>query len=118
MIGGDEMRNEEMVELTPEEIYQLPKIRASWSHDKSDYDIWLTAKQRLSYGLLWLFECPHGRWLLVGAPATVHGPWKKIWRQGVLKLPPDHKNCKYTIRPIVFSDLKTMFDVYLKLGLW
>jgi hypothetical protein len=110
----------EMVELTLEEIDALPKIRASWDHDdtKKDYDIWLTAKQRLAYGLLWLFECPHGRWLLIGAPATVHEPWKKKWHQGVIKLPADHKNCKYKLYSVTFSDLKTMFDVYLKLRLW
>jgi hypothetical protein len=101
-----------------EEIESLPKIRAYWDHDKQDYDIWLTAKQKLTYGLLWVFECPHGRWLLIGAHSTVHGEWKKIWRQGVLKLPPEHKNCKYKLRPLVFSDLKTMLDVYLKYNLY
>jgi hypothetical protein len=107
----------EEIELTPEEIESLPKVRAVWNHDKCDYDIWLSAKLRLTYGLLWLFECPHGRWLLIGAPATIHGEWKKIWRQGVLKLPPDHKQCNYKLYPIVFSDLKTMLDVYSKYNL-
>ena len=101
-----------------EEIDALPKVRAVWSHNKSDYDIWLTARERLTYGLLWVFECSHGRWLLIGAPATVHGEWKKIWRQGVLKLPPDHKNCEYKLYPVIFPDLKTMLDVYSKYNLY
>jgi hypothetical protein len=107
------------VEFT-EEVLSLPTVRASWSHDESkrDYDIWLSARLRLTYGLLWLFECPHGKWLLIGAPATVHGEWKKIWRQGVLKLPEQHKQCNYKLYPIVFSDLKTMLDVYLKYNLF
>jgi len=96
------------------EIETLPKVRASWSHDQQDYDIWLSASLRLAYGLLWVFECQHGRWLLIGAPATVHGEWKKIWRQGVLKLPPQHKECNYRLYPITFPDIKTMLDVYLK----
>ena len=104
--------------LYSEEIDALPKVKATWSHSYKDYDIWLTARERLTYGLLWVFECSHGRWLLIGAPATVHGEWKKIWRQGVLKLPPDHKNCKYTLRPVVFTDLKTMLDVYSKYNLY
>ena len=109
----------EEIEFT-EEIESLPKVRASWSHDKSkqDYDLWLTAKDRLAYGLLWVFECQHGRWLLIGAPATVHGEWKKIWRQGVLKLPSDHKECNYKLYPVTFKDLKTMLDVYSKYNLF
>ena len=101
-----------------EEIEALPKVKATWSHSYKDYDIWLTAKQRLTHGLLWVFECPHGRWLLIGAPATVHGEWKKIWRQGVLKLPEQHKNCEYKLYPIKFSDLKTMLDVYSRYNLY
>ena len=101
-----------------EEIEALPKVRALWSHGYRDYDIWLTARERLTYGLLWVFECPHGRWLLIGAPATVHGEWKKIWRQGVLKLPDHHKNCEYKLYPVIFPDLKTMLDVYSKYKLY
>ena len=101
-----------------EEIESLPKVRAYWSHSQKDYDIWLTAKLRLTYGLMWIFECQHGRWLLIGAPATVHGEWKKIWRQGVLKLPPEHKNCKYKLHPVKFSDLKTMLNVCAKYNLF
>jgi hypothetical protein len=105
----------EEIEYTPS-IESLPKVRASWSHDrdKQDYDLWLTARERLTYGLLWVFECQHGRWLLIGAPATVHGSWKKIWRQGVLKLPEEHKECNYKLYALIFRDLKTMLDIYDK----
>jgi len=106
------------IELTPEQIEALPKVRAYWSHSYRDYDLWLTARERLTYGLLWIFECPHGRWLLIGAPATVHGKHKKIWRQGVLKLPEQHRNCEYKLYAVRFSDLDTMLEVYFKFELY
>jgi hypothetical protein len=88
-----------MLELKPEELASLPTIKAYWSHSHQDYDIWLSAGERAQKGLLWIFECQHGRWLLVGVPATVHGPDKKKWHQGVLKLPSQHKECQYRLYP-------------------
>jgi hypothetical protein len=85
----------DVLALKPEEFATLPVVKAYWGCDCRDYDIWLSARNRNSDGLLWIFECPHGRWLLIGAPATVHGPWKKKWNQGVIKLPPEHKECAY-----------------------
>jgi len=82
--------------LKPEEFASLPIVKASWSHDYKDYDIWLSARSR-NNGLLWIFECSHGRWLLIGAPATVHGASKKKWNQGVIKLPPEHHGCPFTL---------------------
>jgi len=87
----------EVLVLKPEEFASLPIVKASWSHDYKDYDIWLSARSRNDDGLLWVFECPHGRWLLVGAPATVHGPSKKKWNQGVIKLPPEHHDCPFRL---------------------
>jgi hypothetical protein len=80
----------------PEEFASLPVIKAYWGHGYRDYDVWLPAKQA-ALGLLWVFECPHGKWLLIGARATVGGPTKKKWNQAVLSLPPQHKSCEYTL---------------------
>jgi hypothetical protein len=87
------------MDLKPEELASLPTVKAYWSHGYRDYDIWLSARERSRKGLLWIFECQHGRWLLVGVPATVHGSDKKKWHQGVLKLPPQHKECQYMLYP-------------------
>jgi len=87
----------EVLALKPEEFASLPVVKASWSHDYGDYDVFLNARSRNMNGLLWVFECPHGRWLLIGAPATVHGPSKKKWNQGVIKLPPKHKECSFKL---------------------
>lgn len=85
--------------ISPQKLQQIAVVKAAWSHEYSDFDIWLSARQRSSQGLAWLFKCQvHGHLcLLLGAPATVHGPWKKQWHQGVIKLPPDHKECPHTI---------------------
>ena len=84
-------------EVFPEQLAVMPVVKSEWSHDHADYDIWLSASERLAQGLVWLFHCKdHDKWyVLAGTPATVHGSWKKQWRQGVIKLPKAHKECSY-----------------------
>jgi len=85
--------------LTPKEFSELPVYVSHWVPPpiKSCCDIWLSAKERERYGLVWLFECPHGLWVLIGAPATVHGPRKAKWHQGCIQLPEQHKACPYKL---------------------
>jgi len=90
---------EKVIEISPEELAKMPIVRAEWSHEFSDYDIWLSAREKGEWGLVWLFHCQeHDKWfILIGTDATVHGPWKKQWHQGVIKLPESHKDCPYEI---------------------
>jgi hypothetical protein len=88
-------KTNEILSIGIEEFARLPVIKATWSPNYQDYDIWLSARERGT--LLWIFECQHGRILLVGSKATVHPWWKRNWRQGVIKLPKEHKDCNSKI---------------------
>ena len=84
-----------MLELRPEEFAALPYRVTPHGLKSGAVDVWLTAKQCTREGLLWLFECPHGRWLLVGGRTTIHGEWKKKWNQGALLFPSEHRDCPH-----------------------
>jgi len=93
-----------MLKLKPEKFAALPVLQTHWVPPKSMFevgraqcDVWLSARERERKGLVWIYECPHGRWLLIGARATVHGPWKARWNQGCIQFPSEHRHCPHKI---------------------
>jgi len=76
-----------VLELKPDEFAKLPVSKASKFH----YDVLLTPQERRRYGLLWLFECDHALYVLVGVGTPDGG--------GVLKLPDGHEDCDYVLYP-------------------
>jgi len=60
--------------------------------------LWLNAWQKQQWGILWIFEClKHGRrFALLGRSATRPGA-RARWRQGVIRLPPEHRECPHRI---------------------
>jgi hypothetical protein len=79
--------------LTPEELAALPVVRADGAPD-----IWLNAWQKQRWDILWIFEClKHGRrFALLGRSATRPGARARR-RQGVIRLPPEHRECPHRI---------------------
>jgi hypothetical protein len=90
----------DILEILPQRLAKMEIIRTQWQpRSNNSYDFFLSARARAERGLNWIFECrEHNKmFFLAGAPATVHGSWKRNRHQGVVKLPDEHRSCPYTI---------------------
>jgi hypothetical protein len=90
------VEEKEILEVKPDEFARLPISRAG----KTVYDVLLTRRERVKYDLLWLFECDHGLWVLVGVETSDGG--------GALRFPDGHEDCDYRLYPK--SSLKIVED--------
>ncbi|MEM2615658.1 MAG: hypothetical protein QXO44_02815 [Thermoplasmatales archaeon] len=78
----------------------LPVVETYWSHGGGNFDYTVPRSEADDF---LIFECEHGRWIIVTAYASSHGEWDRDFDRMAVKLPPDHHKCNHTLSNVLIT---------------